>query len=158
MLGCSDGRVSDSAVPRLTLHLSAAPSIVAPVSCPSSATQANGVTRSNDPTAHAEVCAIRAACASLKTFRLSGHAIVTSCYPCAMCFGACYWSHVDAVVYVASAADAASASFDDVHIYEEIARPEGARAIPFVGMSELSTAERLRPFTAWAAQEGKTAY
>ena len=81
----------------------------------------NRVTSANDPTAHAEITAIRAACAALGSFLLEGCTLYTSCEPCPMCLAAAYWAHVDAIVYGASRADAAAAGFDDAFIYEEIA-------------------------------------
>lgn len=116
------------------------------------------MTRSVDPTAHAEVTAIRAACKKLNTFDLSGHIMVTSCYPCAMCFGACYWAHVDKVIYAATPKDAADAGFDDVFIYEEIRLGETERRIPFAPVPELSEEERIAPFTAWKNEVAKTPY
>ncbi len=90
----------------------------------------NRVTSSNDPTAHAEVEAIRAACRDLDAFALAGCTLYTSCEPCPMCLAAAYWAHVDAIVYGASRADAAAAGFDDAFIYDEIGLPLDARRIP----------------------------
>ena len=80
----------------------------------------NSVTSTNDPTAHAEVTAIREACRALGTFQLSGCEIYTSCEPCPMCLGAIYWARPDRVFYAATASDAAAAGFDDSFIYEEL--------------------------------------
>src|SRR5258706_6065734 len=85
------------------------------------ATGANQVTSTNDPTAHAEVVAIRAACAALGTFQLDGCDIYTTCEPCPMCFGAIYWARPRCVYYGATAADAAAAGFDDAFIYSQLA-------------------------------------
>lgn len=89
----------------------------------------NQVTASNDPTAHAEVVAIRKACKALKTFQLSGCEIYTSCEPCPMCLGAIYWARPDKLYYANSKEDAAAIQFDDQFIYEEIARPVGERKL-----------------------------
>ena len=89
----------------------------------------NQVTTSNDPTAHAEVVAIRKACKALKTFQLSGCEIYTSCEPCPMCLGAIYWARPDKLYYANSKEDAAAIQFDDQFIYEEIARPVGERKL-----------------------------
>ena len=83
----------------------------------------NTVTVDNDPTAHAEVNAIRKACAALGTFDLSGCELYTSCEPCPMCLAACYWAHIDRVYYAADREDAAAAGFDDSDIYREVALP-----------------------------------
>src|SRR3974377_515316 len=80
---------------------------------------ANMVTATNDPTAHGEVCAIRAACKALKTFSLAGCELSTSCEPCPMCLAAPHWAPLDAIYYGPSAADAARAGFDDAFLYEE---------------------------------------
>ena len=89
----------------------------------------NQVTTSNDPTAHAEVVAIRKACKALKTFQLSGCEIYTSCEPCPMCLGAIYWARPDKLYYANSKEDAAAIQFDDQFIYEEIAKPVGERKL-----------------------------
>src|SRR5579875_2050943 len=87
------------------------------------AAEANSVTRTNDPTAHAEVNAIRAACAKLATFQLTGCDVYTSCEPCPMCLAALYWSRCRAIYYGNCAADAASAGFDDEFLYDELRKP-----------------------------------
>ena len=90
------------------------------------ATGVNQVTSANDPTAHAEIVAIRAACKALGDFQLKGCVVYTSCEPCPMCLAALYWSHCDAIFYGNSAADAAAAGFDDSFLYDEVslaARP-----------------------------------
>lgn len=93
---------------------------------------ANSVTRTNDPTAHAEVNAIREAGKVLNTFDLSGHTLVTSCYPCPMCAGAAMWARVDAVIYGASPQEAASIGFDDAAFYHELSLPDHKKAVPFL--------------------------
>ncbi len=91
---------------------------------------ANTVTATNDPTAHAEVNAIRASSKALGTFTLSGCELYTSCQPCPMCLAAAYWARVDAVYYGAGAADAARAGFDDAFLYEEFHKDRAARSLP----------------------------
>ncbi|HTV83163.1 MAG TPA: nucleoside deaminase [Acidobacteriaceae bacterium] len=91
---------------------------------------ANRVTRKNDPTAHAEVGAIRAACRALATFSLKGCEIYTSCEPCPMCLAALYWAHIDRIWFANTAADAARAAFDDATLYRQIASPAPQRTIP----------------------------
>ncbi|WP_431214492.1 nucleoside deaminase [Puia sp. P3] len=92
----------------------------------------NGVTSTNDPTAHAEVMAIRDACRRLGDYQLSGCDVYTSCEPCPMCLGALYWARPDRVVYAASRFEAAEAGFDDAFIYAEIGLPDEDRRIPFI--------------------------
>jgi tRNA(Arg) A34 adenosine deaminase TadA len=116
---------------------------------------ANQVTCSKDPTAHAEIVAIRAACLALGDFQLSGCDLYTTCEPCPMCLGAIYWARPARIFYSASAADAAAAGFDDAFIYEEIRRPLDARKLPCV---RIIPAEGLAPFKAWAAFIGKKPY
>lgn len=91
----------------------------------------NEVIINNDPTAHAEIVAIRKACKSLNTFQLEGCEIYTSCEPCPMCLGAIYWSRPSKVYYAASRQDAAKAGFDDNYIYQELSLPIPKRDIPF---------------------------
>jgi guanine deaminase len=91
---------------------------------------ANRVTQTNDPTAHAEVRAIRAACEALGAFSLEGCEIYTSCEPCPMCLAAIYWSHIGHIWYGNTAADAARANFDDAVLYREVALPAAERRIP----------------------------
>ena len=91
------------------------------------ATGVNRVTASNDPTAHAEVSAIRRAARVLGTFNLSGCEIFTSCEPCPMCLGAIYWARLDRIYYANTKADAAAAGFDDSFIYDELALPRDLR-------------------------------
>ena len=115
----------------------------------------NQVTTTNDPTAHAEVVAIRAACKSLATFQLAGCDLYTSCEPCPMCLGAIYWARPSRIFYAGTARDAAAAGFDDAFIYDEIALPHGTRRIP---MTELLREEGVLIFNAWVAKTDKTAY
>jgi len=96
------------------------------------ASGANQVTRSNDPTAHAEIVAIREACRVLGDFQLTGCDVYTSCEPCPMCLGAIYWARPANVFYAASHDDAANAGFDDTFIYREIAAPNGQRTISMI--------------------------
>ena len=119
------------------------------------ATGVNLVTATNDPTAHAEVVAIRAACKALGKFQLTGCAVYTSCEPCPMCLGALYWARCDAIFYGNSAADAAAAGFDDSFLYEEVRRPIDQRSIP---MKRLLAGEAIESFNTWRAQTDKIEY
>jgi tRNA(Arg) A34 adenosine deaminase TadA len=119
------------------------------------ATGVNQVTSTNDPTAHAEVVAIRAACTKLGDFQLTGCEIYTSCEPCPMCLSAIYWSRCAAIFYGNSAADAADAGFDDSFLYEEVGRPLDQRKIP---TTRLLGNEALQSFTAWRTQMDKIEY
>ena len=119
------------------------------------ATGTNRVTTQNDPTAHAEVSAIRAACAALGDFQLTGCTLYSTCEPCPMCLGAIYWARLSRVVYASTQADAAAAGFDDAHIYEELDRPPAERAIP---MHQHLRNEAARVFAAWEAYEERVAY
>jgi len=116
---------------------------------------ANSVTVTNDPTAHAEIVAIRAACRALGTFQLTGCELYTTCEPCPMCLGAIYWARPARVFYGGVAADAADAGFDDAFIYEELKRPPEARSIPMI---PLMREESLAVFAAWKQQPNKTPY
>jgi guanine deaminase len=115
----------------------------------------NQVTVSNDPTAHAEVTAIRAACESLANFQLTDCDVYTSCEPCPMCLAALYWARCRSIYYGNNAADAAAIGFDDSFIYEELKRPLEQRAIP---MQRLSPAEAITSFSAWQASNQKVKY
>lgn len=115
----------------------------------------NRVTATNDPTAHAEVVAIRTACAQLAAFQLDGCDLYTTCEPCPMCLGAIYWARPARVFYASSAGDAAEAGFDDKFIYDELYLPFAAREIP---MTQLMREESLTIFTAWKKSESKTEY
>jgi tRNA(Arg) A34 adenosine deaminase TadA len=115
----------------------------------------NQVTSTNDPTAHAEVVAIRRACTALGRFDLRGATVYTSCEPCPMCLAALYWSRCDAVVYGNDRFQAAAIGFDDELLYVEIPKPIEARALP---MRRLLAAEALEVFAEWAAKPDKVAY
>jgi len=98
------------------------------------ATGANQVTATNDPTAHAEVTAIRNACTSLAAFQLEGCDIYTSCEPCPMCLAAIYWARCRTIYYGCTAEDAAQAGFDDAFLYGEMKKPLGDRTLPIVNL------------------------
>ena len=115
----------------------------------------NTVTRDNDPTAHAEVCAIRAACRSLGTFTLRGCEIYTSCEPCPMCLAAIYWARIDRIWFGNTSADAARVSFDDAFLYHELAQPAGERAIP---SCMLLHDQAWESFQLWLDSPNKTPY
>ena len=115
----------------------------------------NRVTTANDPTAHAEVVAIRTACLRLGSFQLDGCDVYTTCEPCPMCLGALYWARPARVFYAATHREAAAAGFDDAFIYDELDRPPEARRLP---MRRLLPEAADRPFAAWAAAEGRVEY
>jgi tRNA(Arg) A34 adenosine deaminase TadA len=115
----------------------------------------NLVISSNDPTAHAEINAIRAACVALGSFQLSGCDLYTTSEPCPMCLGAIYWARPNRVFFGAWANDAARAGFDDEFIYTEIDTPREYRAIPFV---PLMREEALACFKAWIEKSDRAAY
>ncbi|MEJ8755718.1 nucleoside deaminase [Pontibacter sp. H259] len=115
----------------------------------------NNVLSSNDPTAHAEVDAIRKACQALGTFQLDNCELYTSCEPCPMCLGAIYWARPKKVYYGNTKADAASIGFDDQFIYDEIDKPLTARAIP---MEQLLPDKAKEAFNRWEAKVEKTGY
>jgi guanine deaminase len=115
----------------------------------------NRVTSTNDPTAHAEVVAIREACKKLNNFELKGCDIYTTCEPCPMCLGAIYWARPSRVYFANTAADAAQAGFDDSLIYEEIPRPHAQRKIPMIPMMR---EEALEAFRVWKSKADKTEY
>ena len=116
---------------------------------------ANEVTARNDPTAHAEIAAIRAACTALDTFRLAGCTIYASTEPCPMCLAAIYWARLDGVFYAATRADAARIGFDDQRFYEELALPPGERRVP---ARQLTAPDALRAFEVWLAREDHIPY
>ena len=118
-------------------------------------TGVNRVTANNDPTAHAEVSAIRAACTKLGTFNLQGCVIYTSCEPCPMCLGAIYWAHIDKIYYGANQHDAAAINFDDSFIYRELELPMNKRRKP---VENLLHNEALAPFNLWREKEDKVEY
>jgi tRNA(Arg) A34 adenosine deaminase TadA len=115
----------------------------------------NGVTSNNDPTAHAEVTAIREACRKLGTFQLEDCEIYTSCEPCPMCLGAIYWARPKAVYYACSREDAAAIDFDDQLIYDEIDAGIENRQIPF---KQIQREEALGVFDAWQKKTDKIEY
>ena len=116
---------------------------------------ANAVTATYDPTAHAEVNAIRAACRKLGTFVLSGCELYTSCEPCPMCLAACYWARIDALYYGCSAADAAQAGFDDAFLYAEFQKDRESRTLP---VRQMLAEEARASFEAWIAAPVKVPY
>ncbi len=115
----------------------------------------NSVTATNDPTAHAEMNAIRAAGKALGTFTLAGCELYTSCEPCPMCLAAAYWARVEAVYYGASTADAARAGFDDAFLYEEFRKDSAARELR---STQLLGEEAWESFAAWIASSNKIEY
>jgi guanine deaminase len=116
---------------------------------------ANAVTYVNDPTAHGEIMAIRAACKNLQSFDLTGCEIYTSCEPCPMCLVASYWARLDRIHYGAWAADAAAAGFDDAFFYDQLRKPADARRIP---MDSLMREQGAAPFRAWKEKTDKIPY
>jgi guanine deaminase len=115
----------------------------------------NCVTAVNDPTAHAEVVAIREACKKLGVFELKDCEMYTSCEPCPMCLGAIYWARPARVYFGSTAADASNAGFDDSFIYNEIPQPHAQRKIPMIQMMR---DEALEAFRAWQRQPNKVPY
>ena len=115
----------------------------------------NQVTRSNDPTAHAEITAIREACKTLDTFDLEGCELYSSCEPCPMCLGSIYWANISKLYYASTKEDAAKADFDDSHIYEEFSLPRQDRRIPSI---QLMREEAVMVFEKWIASEDKIPY
>jgi tRNA(Arg) A34 adenosine deaminase TadA len=118
-------------------------------------TGVNRVTSQHDPTAHAEVSAIRAACNKLGTFDLSGCDIYTSCEPCPMCLGAIYWAHLDKIYYGNNKCDAKDIGFDDEFIYEELDLPMEKRKLP---SEPLLHDEALKAFREWTDNSDKIEY
>ncbi len=115
----------------------------------------NRVTLDNDPTAHAEVQAIRDACQHLATFSLEGCTLYVNCEPCPMCMAACYWAHLDKVVYAADASDAAKIGFDDVLVREECIQDKKERQMP---MQQALRDEALEVFSLWQSLDDKAEY
>ena len=115
----------------------------------------NMVTSANDPTAHAEIVAIRAACRALNSFSLEGCRIYTSCEPCPMCLGAIYWARLDRIFFANTRADAAAIGFDDSHIYDEIPLPLEHRSVP---MRRLLKRDALAVFREWDRMPNKVPY
>jgi guanine deaminase len=115
----------------------------------------NSVTSTNDPTAHAEVVAIRKACAELNTYQLTGCDLYTSCEPCPMCLGAIYWARPDNVYYACTRHDAADAGFDDHFIYDQLQSAIELRKIPMENIERMSSME---VFAEWKKKENKQKY
>lgn len=115
----------------------------------------NQVTSTNDPTAHAEIVAIRDACSRLKTFQLDDCEVYTSCEPCPMCLGAIYWARPRVIYFANSRQDAADIGFDDSMIYDEMKADISMRKIP---IRNLGRDEALKIFEEWKNKENKTAY
>jgi tRNA(Arg) A34 adenosine deaminase TadA len=116
---------------------------------------ANQVTSTNDPTAHAEIVAIRRACYKLGVFELKDCELYTSCEPCPMCLGAIYWARLSRIYFANTAEDAAKIGFDDSFIYSELKQPHSTRLIPTIQMMR---EEALEGFRAWATKPDKIAY
>ena len=115
----------------------------------------NQVTSSNDPTAHAEIVAIRRACQHLGSFNLSGCSIYTSCEPCPMCLAAIYWARIDKIYYANSKEQAASIGFDDEFLYQEIALPLQQRSLP---TEQIPSPIAQQAFDEWRDKPDKIAY
>jgi tRNA(Arg) A34 adenosine deaminase TadA len=115
----------------------------------------NRVTSANDPTAHAEIMAIREACRRLKTFRLDDCVLYASCEPCPMCLAAIYWARMGKIFYANTRRDAAAIGFDDDLIYREVPRPVSRRKIP---MKQLFRNEALKVFAEWKSKPDKVCY
>ena len=115
----------------------------------------NRVTSSNDPTAHAEVTAIRDACKRIENFELDGCEIYTSCEPCPMCLAAIYWARIDCIYYANTKQDAADIEFDDDFFYQELDKPIDKRSIP---MKQMMRSEAIEVFTAWINKVDKIPY
>lgn len=115
----------------------------------------NMVTATNDPTAHAEVVAIRDACKTLHNFQLDGCEVYTSCEPCPMCLGAIYWARPKIIYYANSREDAATFGFDDSMIYDEMAADKDKRKIP---IKSIAREDALKIFINWKNKEEKTSY
>lgn len=118
-------------------------------------TGSNEVTATNDPTAHAEVQAIREACRNLNTFQLTECELYTSCEPCPMCLGAIYWARPKIVYFACTKQDAAKIGFDDQFIYEQIGIPYEQRSIPFM---QIHPENYRSPFEAWEESQNKVEY
>lgn len=115
----------------------------------------NRVTLDNDPTAHAEVCAIREACKKLNTFDLSGCVLYASCEPCPMCLASMYWAHIDHYFYANDKEDAKAIDFDDAFIYSEFALPPEKRSMP---REQMLHEEAIVTFQEWAKKDDKVEY
>jgi tRNA(Arg) A34 adenosine deaminase TadA len=119
------------------------------------ATGVNQVTTSNDPTAHAEIVAIREACRKLNAFQLEGCDIYTTCEPCPMCLGAIYWARPARIFFANTREDAKEIGFDDEFIYEQVTLPRDQRSIPFIAMMR---EEALAAFGLWVEKRDKIVY
>ncbi|MBQ0080168.1 MAG: nucleoside deaminase [Alistipes sp.] len=119
------------------------------------ATGVNRVTANNDPTAHAEVSAIRSACQKLGTFNLSGCVIYTSCEPCPMCLSAIYWARLEKIYFANTKEDAKAIDFADSFIYDEIAKPYSQRKVPFLNMMR---EDAYKVFESWIEKADKIKY
>jgi guanine deaminase len=115
----------------------------------------NQVTSACDPTAHAEIVALRAAAARRQDFSLAGCVLYSSCEPCPMCLAAAYWARIERVVYAATRADAAAAGFDDAFLYEELAKPPGQRRLP---LCQALHDEAAPVFAEWLAKPDREPY
>lgn len=115
----------------------------------------NRVTSENDPTAHAEVTAIRRACAAIGDFSLRGATLYTSCEPCPMCLASAFWARVDRIVYANTRSEAAAIGFDDAFIYDEIPKEPGERALP---AEHLPSEDARAVFAAWMEKADRVAY
>ncbi|MGI6418688.1 MAG: nucleoside deaminase [Thermoguttaceae bacterium] len=115
----------------------------------------NQVTSTNDPTAHAEIVAIRAACSALGTFQLSGCTLYTSCEPCPMCLAATYWARIERIVFAAGRQDAADAGFDDSLLYDEVTRSPADRSLP---AEQCLREEAMAAFRAWRLKGDRVEY
>jgi guanine deaminase len=118
-------------------------------------TGVNRVTAANDPTAHAEVTAIRDACKGLGSFKLEGCDIYSSCEPCPMCLAAIYWARCRTIYFGCTAADAAKAGFDDAYLYEEMKKPLGERTLPVVNLCREDAG---KAFAAWMESPMRVEY
>lgn len=119
------------------------------------ATGCNQVTRTNDPTAHAEIVAIREACRALGSFQLTGCEVYASCEPCPMCLGALFWARPARVYFAATAADAAAAGFEDSFIYRQLETPHAERSIPMIQVMDERAAW---PFEEWVNRADRKTY
>ncbi|MFZ9501624.1 MAG: nucleoside deaminase [Beijerinckiaceae bacterium] len=115
----------------------------------------NEVTSAHDPTAHAEIVAIRRACAAAGDFSLAGATIYSSCEPCPMCLAAIYWARLDRLVFANTREEAAAIGFDDALIYEEVPKPVDARRLPTLRLPDAASREA---FEAWMRKADKIAY
>ncbi len=115
----------------------------------------NRVVRDNDPTAHAEICAIRQACQNLGDFRLSNCEIYTTCEPCPMCLAAIYWARIEKIYFASTRFEAAAVGFDDADLYKEVSVDIALRKIPMI---YIKSEEGEKPLLLWNKMEGKTPY